>query len=243
MGNLHILDVERPHKFTGLEQHEAPVGGCCELPFIFLPFGVNGERAIRATAPTADAPSQVTLTSGLGHHLQFIGVACDRRHPAGHLILHLPVVDRCSIVNLECALHRIDGGRGALSPELISRSLAIVHFIVHLVHPCIGVYLYLLGSDKAVEVLVVLLRVPGQRVSVDRQPGIGGSLHILRDGGEVHGAVILDTRSHLHGIASHRLVEVGVDEAIDQFLFQIVSHRGANSEFEVGILAAVYVLL
>ena len=57
--------------------------------------------------------------------------------------------------------------------------------------------------------------MPGEGVAIDGESGIFGCIDERRNGGEVHIALVIDTRRHLHGIACNDLVEVGSGQCIE----------------------------
>ena len=73
-------------------------------------------------------------------------------------------------------------------------------------------------GNKRIEPLHGLLRMPCQGVAIDSQASVFGSIDKRRNGREVHIALVIDTRGHLHGIAGDDLVEIGGGEGIEHSL-------------------------
>ena len=87
-----------------------------------------------------------------------------------------------------------------------------------------------------------LLRVPGEGVSIDVNTCLCGCFHIVLHLREIHVAVAIHHASHLHGVACHRLGEVGVGHLIDRRFLEILIHGRTSAQLEVGVLGVVNIL-
>ena len=72
---------------------------------------------------------------------------------------------------------------------------------------------------------------------------ISSSIHIFRYCREVHITVTIHTASHFHSIASNSLSEILVSQVLNQRIIQIVVDSSTCTQFKIGILLIIDVIL
>ena len=83
--------------------------------------------------------------------------------------------------------------------------------------------------------------MPCKGVAIDVDSGIGGSIHVVLHGGEIHVAIAVHAARHLHGIASNRLCEVLVNQTFVLGVVEIRIYGCTDAEFEIGVLRVINV--
>ena len=80
--------------------------------------------------------------------------------------------------------------------------------VSHLLHELRSIVRIDFVRDESVQELVVLLRMPSECMSIDRQTSFLSFLHECSDSIEVHLTVVTHNRSVLHSIARGDLIKV-----------------------------------
>ena len=99
-----------------------------------------------------------------------------------------------------------------------------------------------LVGQQRVEPFHRLLGMPCQRVAIDVHSGIGSSLDVGLNGAKIHVSFIIDTRAHLHGVASHGLGEVDIGNNISGSLIGVIGRIGAHTQLEIGVFRQIDIL-
>ena len=94
-------------------------------------------------------------------------------------------------------------------------------------------------GDDALEIDHVLLRVPAERVAIDRQTGLSGIVEEVGDGGEIHRAVVFHHGRILEGIARHQFLKVLLVEHIAHAFLVEFAGRGGPSHLKDGIFGTI----
>ena len=79
-------------------------------------------------------------------------------------------------------------------------------------------------------------------MSIDVEPSIGSSIHIVLHGGEIHIAAAIYAATHLHSITSYSFREVLVNQAFDCRIVQIVIDGCSGTEFKIRVLRVIYII-
>ena len=96
----------------------------------------------------------------------------------------------------------------------------------------------LLILDKIIEILIGCLRMPSQRMTINRHICILRILDELLDCRKIHTAIIFHTRSHFHGITSSHFIEIATSKAIYKCLLVEFGCFKRNAQLKVGIALA-----
>ena len=155
------------------------------------------------------------------------------------MILHAPVVGCGSIHQFEAVVIDRDVGLHFIRrPIGVAAGCRPILFKVGLLYLCVGVNLKFSVGNQAVEVFIVLLRVPCQRVSVDGDSALLGVGNKLFHGREVHASVVLYARRIFHCVSGSHLHEVATGQTINQLALVEVGSPQGNTQLEVGIALA-----
>ena len=219
-----------------------------ELNFLITLAYRNGEVLGESTTPVtklkADIGIFLTFSLTLDGHL--ILLALGQRNAINQPILK-------DIPRIHCLwigdYHRtifvpLSSNSGRCTCPTIARKCRTIKLIIHLIYLLARIYLDFLIGNQRVEVLVVLLRVPSERMTIDGQTCILGIGNKGTDIVEVHHTLVIHTRSILHRIASSHLIEVATSQAIHDALLIEVGCGERNAQLKVGIaLASVFQVL
>ena len=77
-------------------------------------------------------------------------------------------------------------------------------------------------------------------MAIDADAGIRGGSNELLDIVEIHVAIAIHATGHLHGVACNGLVGVFTNHVLDQGVVEVL---GSNTQFEIGVLLSIDVLL
>ncbi len=246
--HLNAAYPDISHEITALQQQEGIVDRTGVFYAHLFPVGGKLEVGVAAVAPVAqfrvhraifrafDLVDKVIRLAGLhgdvavGHELHFPGVhllgCVDVKAVGGREIereTELGLIARPAYVLLHAEVFRRDD---------------------HVDH-CVGVLegyrRFIL--DEAAKPAVGLLRVPGERVTVDVDSGLFGGVDVLCDACEIHVAVIVDAAGHFHRVAGHSLRKVVICKTFHRRVGEVIIDCGADSQLKVGILPVVDVIL
>ena len=237
--------IDVAYKVTALEHEEAALHGCRITDLYILPFRRERDIRVFAIAPVTEFAVEIACLCAFHGHRHLVGLAYLGGDIGHGEELHIPRVGvdlgTMDVKTVFCvkteliavfvfvrfptdALVLAEVFAGNHSPSLSSRGVGLV-------------------SQEFLQPTDRLLGVPGEGVTVNVESGFGSCIHVFLDGFEVHVAIAIHTTGHLHGIACHRLGEVGVGHLIDRRFLEIVIDGGSGTEFEVGVLLVVNVLL
>ena len=150
---------------------------------------------------------------------------------------------RSGIYNLQTTLRRVhpDGCTfRCLIPESIC-IFRIIHYIILNINLFIRIYVHLFIFNQRIQVLIILLCMPSQRMSVNSKTSGFCRRNKLLYGTKVHRPVISHARSVFHGIACRHLIEIGDGHSTHHFSFQKITRRQRNSQLKVGTCVSVYI--
>ena len=244
----HVAHIEIAHEVATLYQQEVASLGVLVVYLHRLPIG--GERYILRHTPTPSSEQRVDGAGLRGAHFQgqLVVGAFLQGKPCHGYKLHLPPA------LLLGGMHAESVGVGESKREGILLGVGVpAHRLVgsevlgghRLIDNDIGFGIF--GSrtvlDETAQPGVGLLGMPGERVTIDTEPGGRGIVDKLRDATEAHVTVLVDAAAHLHSVAADDFVVIIVGNLLDTRIVLVVIHADAGRQHEVGIFRVVNILL